>query len=196
MKGSKFWFVYLMTVILMGCFGLGTAFAWDMGDWAGKWFSITVKQKGYVYGSQGLNLGFGSDNETAKTYFKITGWNPPEFPNFLVGYVIISGDDETLEAVPFNLKYIDGTPLDFLCYFPESEISDTMTMGFTARITGKENTKTAETGDLKSATFKSLGGYYIELEPSESFAGGFTITGKWVSNDKVPTDILSIPPPQ
>jgi hypothetical protein len=154
-----------------------------------------VKLKGYAYGSQGLNLGFSSDNETSKTYFKVTNWE--ESSQILEGYVIISSDDESLEAFPFNLKYIDGTPLDFLCHFPESEIpGTTMTMGFTARITGKENTKTAETGDLKSATFKSLGGYYLELETSESFAGGLTITGKWVSNDKVPTEILSIPPPQ
>lgn len=185
MKMGKFWFSNLMVVILIGFFSLSTANAWDMDDWGGKWFSITVKQKGYVYGSQALNLGFGSDNETATTFLKITGWDG----NFLYGFVIYSGEDEALEAKPLNLKVIAGTNLDFLCYFPESKIISTMTMGFTARITGKLNTKT---GSLKSATFKSLGGYYLEEESSEYFAGGLTITGKWISEDKVPSEIRSL----
>jgi hypothetical protein len=193
MKTGKFWFSNLVVVILIGFFSLSTANAWDMDDWNGKWFSITVKQKGYAHGSSGLNLGFSSDNETSKTYFKIIGWNPSGFPNFLIGYVIISNEDEPLEAVRFNLKYIAGTPLDFLCHFPESELIPGMTIGFTARITGKENTKT---GGLKSATFKSLGGYYLDLETNDSYVGGSTITGKWVSDDKVPPEILNVQPPQ
>ena len=86
-----------------------------------------------------------------------------------------------------TLHFIDGTPTDFLSW---AQVNGDFTAGFTARIQGK---KTA--GTLKSGSFKTLGGYYFEIDStangsgssSQAFAGGqISINGNLVSRTKVP----------
>jgi len=61
-----------------------------------------------------------------------------------------------------------GSDLDFLCQSQVTDNAANSTEGFTARIVGKETA-----GVLKSATFKSLGGYYIDsLDLSSTVAAG------------------------
>jgi hypothetical protein len=75
--------------------------------------------------------------------------------------------------------------LDFLilCHIVSEE-----NIGFTARITGKESK-----GTLRSATFKTLGGYSYArssdpiLTPRNSSAEGLTITGSLISESKLPS---------
>ncbi len=67
-----------------------------------------------------------------------------------------------------------------------------LTSGFTARIQGKD-----AGGILESATFKTMGGFYIEVihgqgdagvadELSERYAGGLSIIGNMIPEEKVP----------
>ncbi len=77
-----------------------------------------------------------------------------------------------------TLHIIGGTPTDFLCW---SQVNGDFTGGFAARIQGKENG-----GILKSATFKTLGGYYFETTSGTLVAGKMSISGTLVPESKVP----------
>jgi len=149
----------------------------DMSIWIGKWFKITEKNKGYNAAGSGLI----KDEATFVGYLKLWGWDPA---TKLLQGDRYEQDPQTAQwsSQPLNLNFIAGNDLDFLCWSQTTEF----TAGFTARIQGRQ-----VSGALQSATFKTLGGYYVEMssgagasEP-EHFVGGLTITGSLVPETKV-----------
>jgi hypothetical protein len=151
-----------------------------MTIWVGKWFKLTTKITGSCSGSSGLI----SDSGTSVGYLKLWEWDSN---NQILQGDLYEYDTATAQwsSQPLSLQFIAGSDLDFLC---QSQVTDTAantTEGFTARIVGK-----GTGGVLKSATFKSLGGYYIDaLNQSGSIvncAGGLKLTGALIQELKVP----------
>jgi hypothetical protein len=83
-----------------------------------------------------------------------------------------------------NVRVIAGTDLDFLCVTTLQMDDPPQFFGFAARVTGK-----LTKGDLKSGTFKSLGGFSWEQlldQNPEYFAAGISINGSLADPSKLP----------
>jgi len=186
MKSGKVWLIGLKVAFLIICVTFGTAHSQDLSGWVGKWFKLTYSYKGYETYTNPTHI-----PETQKfketLYVKIMAWDTIDPSNpFLKcsGY----GEDEEGNVYQnnFDLRYLGGTDLDFLvlCHFVSEEQKHNE---FTARISGKESK-----GTLKSATFKTLGGYRWEkssesFNPRDSEAEGLTISGDLISESRLPS---------
>ncbi len=151
----------------------------DMSAWVGKWFKVTETNTGFSAGNSGGGLM--NDHLSIVGYVKLWGWDQTNGVLQGDGYMQDAQTGQWISE-PFMLNFIAGSNLDFLC---SSEVTGDLTMRFTARMQGKERN-----GVLGSATFKTLGGYYIEVSRAsgspEYFAGGLSITGKLIPESKVP----------
>ncbi len=121
----------------------------------------TINYDGYYIG-QSTSLGSSGDEATPKmdreyenigTYLKFGSWDPKQ--NVLQGE-LYQYDTKSNQWVsdPLAFHFIGGTPTDFLLW---TQVNGDFTSGFTVRIQGREIG-----GILKSATFRTLGGYYFE----------------------------------
>jgi hypothetical protein len=160
----------------------------DLSIWVGKWLKLTERNTGFVAGNSGGGLT--NDQLFLVAYVKFWRWDQAN--RSLQGdQYMKNGQTGQWISEPFMLDFIAGSNLDFLC---SSEVAGDVTLGFTARIQAKEGN-----GGLGSATFKTLGGYYIEENKqsgsgsgsSEYFVGGLSITGNLIPESKipVPTDV-------
>jgi hypothetical protein len=151
-----------------------------MSIWVGQWFKLTTKITGSCSGSSGLI----SDSGSSVGYLKLWEWDSN---NQILQGDLYEYDTATAQwsSQPLSLQFIAGSDLDFLCQSQATDTAANTTEGFTARIVGK-----GTGGVLKSATFKSLGGYYIDaLNQSGSIvncAGGLKLTGALIQELKVP----------
>jgi hypothetical protein len=177
MKRSKFWFVYLMATILIGCFSLSTAYAQGMGIWGGKWFKCTTKSSGYD-----TNESEATSRHSATEVNYIKFLNIDEANKVLNGinYFFENGQWQS-ESESWDLHYTGGNSLDFLCYYFAEELPYGYYFGFTGRIQGK-----MKGTSLKSATIKSLGGF--EWDGGYS-ASGVTVSCSLIPDSKLPPDI-------
>jgi len=145
----------------------------DMTIWVGKWFKITEKITGFSVGTSGIV----KDSGSYVGYLKFQNWDPNNKTFQADRYEQDTNGQWFIE--PGTLLYIAGNDLDFLCSFQVTDSATNTMEGFTARIQGRETG-----GVLNSATFKTLGGYYVEKSngsgPTEHYAGGLKITGKLV----------------
>jgi hypothetical protein len=147
---------------------------------------VTIRYDGYYYGqsssresSAGENSpGMAKDHDNIGAYLKFGSLDPNQ-PDVLQGE-LYQYDTKSSQWVKdsLTLHVIGGTSTDFLCW---SQVNGDFTTGFTARIQGR---KTG--GILKSATFKTLGGYYLETSSGNPVAGGISINGSLVPESKVP----------
>jgi hypothetical protein len=169
----------------------------DLTNWVGQWLKMTIKYDGYSFGNSNSGgssedlasserdgvSGMGQDHENVGVYLKITSWDPNQ--GVLQGE-LYQQDSNSGQWVhdPLSLYFAGGTSTDFLCW---SQVNGDVTTGFAARIQGKE-----KGGVLNSATFKTLGGYYLDStqgtssSPSASLAGGLSMSGSLVPESKVP----------
>ena len=158
----------------------GSSTAEDMTLWIGKWFKVTEKNTGYHFDSSALN----KSNAAYIGYLKFYEWDPAN--KILRGdrYGLDTGGQWTSE--PLTLHYLAGSDLDFLCWAQET--GDTI-MGFTARIKGQKSN-----GELVKATFKTLGGYYLDASndggsgagSTEFWAGALSVTGVLIPEAEAP----------
>jgi hypothetical protein len=152
----------------------------DMTIWVGKWFKITTKITGSCSGSSGML----SDSGSFAGYLKLWEWDPN---NKILQADLYEYGTATAQwsSQSLPLLFIAGNDLDFLFQSQVADNTANSSHGFTARIVGKETA-----GVLKSAAFKSLGGYYIDaLDQSGTIvncAGGLKLTGALISESKVP----------
>jgi hypothetical protein len=161
----------------------------DLNVWVGKWFKLTTRYKGFNVGDSGMSNGGG----TITGYLKIWNWDPAN------KFLQADGYEQDMSgqwfSEPFNLNYLGGSNQDFICW---SQVTGDITIGFTARIKGNVKKVTSKTGqsteqqqqDLVGATFKTMGGYYIEMSnesgSSGNFVAGITIAGNLIPESKVP----------
>jgi hypothetical protein len=169
----------------------------DLTLWSGQWLKVTVKYAGYSVGLSNPSLvqqnpmpaeedataEMSKDNESVVAYLKLSAWDPQQ--NVLLGELYQRDSKGQWVHAPLTFHFIDGTRTDFLCW---SQVSGDFSAGFTARLQGKESA-----GILKSGSFKTLGGYYIEIDStssassSQAFSGGqLSINGSLVPRAKIP----------
>ena len=156
----------------------------DMTVWVGKWFKITERNTGYHYAEPALTR----TNSSYTVYLNIWNWDPVN-KVFQVDRYEQDGQTGQWFSDPLTLYFIAGTQFDFLCW--SGEETDNHMSGFTARIQGYENK-----GELQRATFKTMGGYYVELTnasgsgsqstPSLQNVGGLSFSGALAPEGKVP----------
>jgi hypothetical protein len=127
--------------------------------------------------------GMSKDRQSDVAYLNFTVWDSQQ--GVLLGELYQRDSKGQWIHAPLTFHFIDGTRTDFLCW---SQVSGEFTAGFTARLQGRESS-----GILKSGSFKTLGGYYIEIDStggassSQAFSGGqLSINGSLVPRAKVP----------
>jgi hypothetical protein len=154
--------------------------------WVGKWFKITEKNTGYHYAKPTLSRA----NSSYTGYLKIWNWDPV---NKVLQADRYEQDVQTGQwsSYPLTLHFFAGTQHDFLCW--SQETAENYTTGFTARIQGQ-----GKNAELQRATFKSMGGYFVELVnpsgnpslgnsgSSEQDVGGLSISGSLIPEARVP----------
>jgi hypothetical protein len=178
MKIGKVWLVGLLVGVFIGFFAYGTAHTQDLTIWEGKWFKITQKNTEVSFYESEMR----SHTSTTIAYFKITEWDSANKQLKGINYDV---EEEGYDIQEFSLDIIAGNNLDFLCWTHFGEGEDGF-MGLTMRVQGK-----MVNGVLKSGTIKSLGGFYWgKAENVEEYhAGGISLTGKLISESKVPPEI-------
>ena len=184
MKSRKVWLIGIEVAFLIMCFTFGTAHSQDLSGWVGKWFKLTSSHKGYETFEDPDHIPNTLNGKTPM-YLKITAWdtsNPSDKILECSGYE--QDEEGGISQNTMDLHYLGGTDLDFLVL---CHVVSGARIGFTARVTGRESA-----GTLKSASFKTLGGYIWERDsdpisnPRNSEAGGLTITGNLISVSKLP----------
>jgi hypothetical protein len=151
-----------------------------MGTWVGLWVKITTKTTGSCHGSSGMV----SDSGSQVGYLKFWNWDST---NQILQADLYEYDAATAQwsSQSLDLVFVGGSDLDFLAQYQVTDNATNSTEGFTARIVGK-----GKGGVLTGATFKSLGGYYIDiLNQSGAIthcAGGLKLTGALIAESKVP----------
>ena len=153
----------------------------DMTLWVGTWFKVKITGQEYL----ALNPGGDSEEETS-AYLKISGWDPD---NQILQSSLYQYDPSLGEWVsdPMDLHCVPGKALDFRTW---TQVVGDVTYGFAAQIKG-----TVKAGVLRTATIKTLGGYYarmrsVENEGEDDVAGWLKINGTLVPESKVPPEIL------
>ena len=173
----------------------GTISMPDMAIWMGKWFKITIKNAGYYVGASSngnpaiRNVATSDDNEVqeiSSDFNSVAGylkfWSSDTNQNILQADLYEPDGNGGWITEPLSFHYIGGSDLDFLCW---SQVTGDFSLGLTARIHGNDRN-----GVLRSASFKTLGGYYFEIDntltPPEYWAGGFSMNGTLIQESKVP----------
>jgi hypothetical protein len=185
MKSKKVWLIGIKVAFLITFFSIGVAHSQDLSGWVGQWFKLTSTYKGYDTSNDATHI---PQTLTGKNtgYLKITAWNTTnQSDKFLSCTEYDQDEGGNTNQSGITLHYLGGTDLDFLVL---CHIASEQNVGFTARITGKQST-----GTLKSATFKTLGGYSYSrssdpiLNPRSGEAEGLTIAGSLISESKLPS---------
>jgi len=176
MKIGKICLGGILVLVLLGCFTLGMANAQpiDLSQWAEKWFNLTTRTTGAFYDGVSIK----TENESFVVYLRIIKL---EVPGELTGVLWQLDEEDGWKGYPIAIKVIGGTSLDFLCTFMDESNPTSYYFGFSARVTGKQSK-----GVLKSAKFKSLGGFSWEHSSSDHFASGVSISGSFIDPSRLP----------
>jgi len=141
---------------------------------------VTERNVGFLVGDPGME----TDSVYFVGYLTIWGWDPQGNALMVDRY---EEDTSTGEWVSesLTLNYVGGSLLNFICWAQIDDQATNSTSGFTIRISG-----TQLYGVLKTATIRTLGGYYVMKNdlsnPSEYGAGRVSITGSLISESNVP----------
>jgi len=147
-----------------------------MGTWVGEWVKITTTSKGSCHASSGMV----SDGGNQAGYLKFWNWDST---NQILQADLYQYDAATAQwtSQSLNLVFVGGSDLNFLVQYHVMDNTGNPTEGFTAQIVGK-----GKGGVLTGASFKSLGGFYVDTAATTNCAGGLKITGALIAASKVP----------
>jgi hypothetical protein len=185
MKAIKVGFGVLAVAIFISWFSFGTAYAQIGYDvWVDRWFKVNTNFKGYEHNPAGPPDWF-TVNARFTMYVHITAWVDP---NFTADFWYYSDDIANWQQVtPITLNFLNGSPLDFLIWvenngtgLPQGDIDR---LAFAARISGK---LARTTPTLQTASFKCLGGYYIEKDTSEPLDPIYQLSGVTMTGTLIP----------
>jgi len=189
MKKVKIGLGVFLAAIFIGSFFLSTVHAQgvDYTIWEGTWLKVGTNFKGYERNFAGPPDWLPA-NERFTVFVNIFAWNDPdatpnsgdEFFNAMLWVYDYGAIPPAWQSMPIALNYIHGTPLDLLIWSQNDQGDITTGTGerlaFSARIKGTMD----RTGTfLQTATFKCLGGYFVEMDPADPIyqAAGVTMTG-------------------
>lgn len=152
-----------------------------MSIWAGKWFSITMKNKGYYTGQGTLS----NDGGEVRGYLKLESWDPTS--RVLQGvFRQYDAQNNQLVSDPMSLQYASGTPAKFRF---SSRGNGDFTYGFTGQIQAQ-----GKNGAIENARLRTLAGYHMQPDQSaqeQSWVGWLSVSGRMIPESKVPAEILS-----
>jgi hypothetical protein len=121
-----------------------------------------------------------SDGGSQVGYLKLWNWDST---NQILQADLYQYDTATAQwaSQPLDLVLVGGSDLDFLVQYHVMDNAGKPMEGFTARIVGK-----GRGGVLTGASFKSLGGFYVDAGATTNCAGGLKLTGALIAESKVP----------
>jgi hypothetical protein len=182
MKMRKILLKSLIVFGFLSCFFIETTYAQvpDLNIWVGKCFKLNYKISNLNFDGSKMKR----ENENFVGYLLISQWDAD---NKKLWGPLYSYDGEigqwTFTYISLNI--LAGTDLNFLLWYVSPLMPDTdFFIGFSAQITGRMSK-----GELKSASFKSLGGFSWEVEEDsdpEYWAGGISIKGSLIDESKLP----------
>jgi hypothetical protein len=200
MKKVKIGLGVFVAAVLIGSFFFSTAHAQvGYNVWEGRWLKLNTNFKGHERNLAGPPDWF-TVNDRFTLYMNILSWNDPDqTPNTRDEY--FSADfwyyDENLagwQSVTVALNYIHGTPLDLLIWV-QNDIADITAgdgerLAFAARISGK---LARTTPTLQTASFKCLGGYFIEIDSNDPEGAIYSASGVTMTGGLVPATFCNSP---
>jgi hypothetical protein len=151
----------------------------DMSQWVGQWFKVKTKIKGNTFNEN--NSTFSEDKGSENGYIYIWEWNQDTQELQFDYYVNNNGQWYSDSAA---LHFFAGTDTTFMFWY--DKVDDKSETAFNGMIEGK-----MKGGILKSAIFKTLGGFYTEIrDNNNTYSNGTqTINGNLIEESKVPVPL-------
>ena len=164
MRMKKICFVFFIAITLIGIYPLGIVQALNFADWSPIWFKVKVSETGkagIVVSPLTPNGGEVVTNNE-KTYTAYLNMGNYVDSSFSVNYCTFNGTRwELQEGLP--MEVVGGEPERFLTLFNfNRRQSQNITEQYwvAIEVKGKEASNTV--GDINSASFKHLGGIFLE----------------------------------
>ena len=190
MRVRSVFFSLLLVVAFVGFVSVGiTHAALDFVDWSGTWFSVKVSETGKAGPVVPPGGNVVTNNETTATaYLLVDTWEVTT-ATYEVVYCTFNGSVWTRHT---GLEWlVFGGPENFLTLFVfdyEEPEGNTQLFVIPLNVTGKEKPNTV--GEINSASFKNLGGAFIEQRVDGGSMGSVKFTGSFIKptqvGDKVP----------
>lgn len=157
---------------------LASPVAADPGVWVGRWFKVTIALNRQHLTSSGVR----PDRQRGTAYGKVESWNATD-GTFATTFHFYAPDSRTWFVRSVDVAVFAGSDLDL--FVTATSATSLQEIAFTGRLQGKQ-----KGGVLKSASFRSLGGYSWEIDDvpgsNERWIGAFSLGGKMVDESKVP----------
>jgi hypothetical protein len=181
-----------VVALLLGfaCVGVSHA-TLDFADWPGTWFKVKVSETGKI----GIVVPPGGDvdtnnEKTTTTYLLVDTWDLST-TTYSVAYCTFDGSVWTRNSGPgLNWPVLGGEPEDFLTLFtftyPDAAGS-LQTYWVPLNIKGKDQNNA--THIVNSASFKNLGGIFLEERVAQRGIGSLKFTGSFIKPDKVASEV-------
>jgi hypothetical protein len=176
---SAFLAMFFVIILVAPCYAEIT-----FEDWVGQWYKGNIKDKGLVVNPTGT----GKLSEKLLTYGYVEDWNPVDKTYRSILIQSDDGGETWMDPVPYVVKVISGTPLDYVSYAligpgvaPEVEM-----LAVILNVKGKE-----KNGFIKNANIKSVGGCVIyDLGGGSAyFAAEESLKMKVIPESKVPDEV-------
>ena len=158
----------------------------DFDIWVGQWYKGAVVDNGLIVDNDGTS----KTVEAVPTYGYVVSWDATnqQFFSLLIQYN--NTTQEWMDAVPYVLKVIGGTPLDYASYsfIPPGSAPGIEFFAISLNITGQ-----VKNGILKEGTAKSIGGLVIYDNGDGSyFSAEESLHVKVIPEWRVPEEIKAI----
>ena len=190
MRAKSVLFSLSLVVAFVGFVSVGiTHAALDFGDWSGTWFTVKVSGTGKAGPIAPPGGTLATNNMTTTTaYLLVDAWEA-DAGTYDVVYCTFNGSVWTRHT---GLEWpVWGAPENFLTLFIfdyEEPQGNIQTFLIPLNVTGKEKPNTA--GEKNSASFKNLGGLFLQETVDETGMGSVKFTGSFIKPaqvvDKVP----------
>lgn len=188
-------FVLFLAVTVVGFFMTGTARALTFTDWDQTWFKVKVSEKGEagpVVPPGGKVVKNDEKSTTAFLLIETFDITSSTFPFFNVGFCTFDGSDWIRHEG--TLPVYGGEATYFLAFF-EFQFQETQSISQTywipLEVKGSESRQTA--GEITSASFKNLGGVFLEeigaVVVLQRGVGSVKFTGSFIGSDQVDNNV-------
>jgi len=198
-------FGLLIGALFVGLVSMGLAQALSFDNWEGTWFTVKASEKGKAGPVFPAGGEVDANNEkTSTSYLAIDTFDigTPVFietlnitvPAFAVAYCTFNG---TTWVNDFTvLPILGGEPNDFLAFFAfERQETASVLQSSWIPLEMKATESRQTVGQITSASFKNLGGIFLEeIDGVVSYGGigSVTFKGSFISSDQVADRVPAI----
>ena len=190
MRVKSVLFSLLVVVAFIGFVSVGiTHAALDFVDLTGTWFEVKVSETGIAGPIVPPGGGVVTNNEKKATTYLLVDTLEITTTTYDVVYCTFNGSVWTRQI---NLEWpvLGGEPENFFTLFDfsyQDAQASTQTYWIPLSVTASEKTDTV--GDINSASFKNIGGGFIEARVAESGVGSVKFTGSFIKSDQVVKEV-------